>query len=178
MSKNIGAGFSVNTQPGSGTVGSVTAMTVTGSDLADGDQIVWSSALGGTFDPNPSTAGSGSSATNYTAPGTPGTDTLTAEDASQGGTTATGTFTVTAAAQPAQPVTPPAQPSQPVQPATPSQPPATTSGGSKVWYWIAGIVIAGGVVALLYWAFGTEHGQQTFAGEKKKKKKRKKSKKK
>lgn len=227
---------------------------VTGGADTSGAGVSWSSSLGSTFSPNPSTAANG--ATTYTASSTAGTDTITATDASGntatatttvavgGGSTAPTGYTISAAGAQAasaafaalssvsdftqQAACAPVQaaqtawnsnggtpaltvdggygadtaaawaavakqtgggnvpagltsgfptcsgtPSQPVQPVTPTTP-ATTSSGSKVWWWIAGIIIAAGVGGLLYWVFGTESGKQTFAGEKKRKKKRKK----
>lgn len=256
--KNIGAGFVVNTS-GQFTAGQSDVIDVTGSDLADGDSITWSSSMGATFSPNPSTAGNGSSSTNYTAPASAGTDVITATNTTQG-TSGTGAvivvasggggggggsaawttdanvvatanamnqisdFTSTAACAPvkafqqavvnaggpsltvdggygantasanaqvasangggnvqpaltsgfpncggAAPPGPPAPvPPAPVQPAS----------KNKIWWWIAGIIIAGGVAGLLYWAFGTQHGKDTLgmAGEKKTKKKKRKKK--
>lgn len=77
--------------PGSITAGQATVISGTG--FADGD-VNWTSSLGATIDPNPSTSANGSTAINYTAPAA-GTDTLTATDSA--GTSASAQVTVVSA---------------------------------------------------------------------------------
>ena len=72
--------------------GQATSLDVTSTD---GGPVTWSSSLGSTFSPNPSTdGGSSDSSTTYT-PAAAGTDIITATDGS--GDTATGDIPVTAA---------------------------------------------------------------------------------